>query len=274
MEVNGIKEKIKTLYDTINNLKDSITLKEDQLSTLTSTLKLKDEQIKTLESSLKVKKEKIGALEKTVKLKEEELKSTADSTVNKDVLVEKEKKIEELQKEIEILNDELSKSDEEIEQLELENEKLKEKNSSSSDSKIIDFSNISISTSEIIEKMREILQKALHSVTIVVPSITDLQDLYLYELRSSVNMKISCGINPGIEENANLLEEYESLDNISLRNFQGSDRYIIIRDGEELMLGVIGKNENNHLVFHTSDPSHIKLFNSLVMEGWLRSRRI
>ncbi len=221
-----------------------------------------------------MKKEKIGALEKTAKLKEEELKSTADSTVKKDVLLEKEKKIEELQKEVEILNDELSKSDEEIEQLELENEKLKEKNSSSSDSKIIDFTNISISTSEIIEKMREILQKALHSITIVVPTITDLQDLYLYEVRSSVSMKISCEINPGIEENANLLEEYESLDNISLRNFQGSDRYIIIRDGEELMFGVIGKNENNNLVFHTSDPSHIKLFNSLVMEGWLRSRKI
>ncbi len=274
MEVNGDKEKL--LRDTIEDIKKTIALKEDQLSTINSTLVLKDAQIKTLEDSLKVKEEKIAALEKTVKLKEDELKSTAGSAVDEEILIEKDKKIEELQKEIEILNDELNKSDEVIEQLELEKEKLeeKEKNSKSSDSKIIDFTNISISVSEIIEKMREILQKAMHNVTIAVPNITDLQDLHLYEVRSSVNMKISCEINPGIEENADLLDEYESLDNISLRNFEGSDRYIIIRDGEELMIGVIGKNDNNHLVFHTSDPSHIKLFNSLVMEGWLRSRKI
>ena len=274
MEVNGDKEKL--LRDTIEDIKKTIALKEDQLSTINSTLILKDAQIKTLEDSLKVKEEKISALEKTVKLKEEELKSTPVSTVDEDVLIEKEKKIEELQKEIEILNDELNKSDEVIEQLEVEKEKLeeKEKNSKSSDSNIIDFTNISINTSEIIEKMREILQKAMHNVSIVVPNITDLQELYLYEVRSSVNMKISCEINPGIEENADLLDEYESLDNISLRNFEGSDRYIIIRDGEELLIGVIGKKDNNHLVFHTSDPSHIKLFNSLVMEGWLRSRKI
>jgi chromosome segregation ATPase len=274
METEDLKTKIKTLYDTINNLKDSLNLKNDQLNTMQSTLNLKDEQIKTLENSLKLKEEKIDTLEKTVKLREEEIKSTADSTVDKVLIDEKEKKIEDLQKEIEILNDELSKSDEEIEQLELENEKLKEASSSSSDSKIIDFSNIVISKSEIIEKMREILQKALHSVTIVVPTITDLQDLYLYEVRSSVNMKISCEINPGIEENTELLDEYESLDNISLRNFEGSDRYVIIRDGEELLLSVIGKSEDNHLVFHTSDSAHIKLLNSLTMEAWLRSRRI
>jgi len=274
MEVNGDKEKL--LRETIEDIKKTIALKEDQLSTINSTLILKDAQIKTLEDSLKVKEEKIDALEKTVKLKEDELKSTAGSTVDEEVLIEKDKKIEELQKEIEILNDELNKSDEVIEQLELEKEKLeeKEKESKSSDSKIIDYTNISISTSEIIEKMREVLQKAMHNVTIVVPNITDLQDLHLYEVRSSVNMKISCEINPGIEENADLLDEYESLDNISLRNFEGSDRYIIIRDGEELVLGVIGKNDTNHLVFHTSDPAHIKLFNSLVMEGWLRSRKI
>ncbi|MFX1392873.1 MAG: hypothetical protein ACFFAH_04780 [Promethearchaeota archaeon] len=274
METEELKGKIKTLYDTINNLKNSINLKDDQMSTMQSTLNLKDDQINTLENSLKLKKEKIDALEKMVKLKEAEIKSTSDSTVDKDLLVEKEKKIEELQKEIELLNDELSKSDEEIEQLELENEKLRETNSRFTDSSIIDFTNIVISKSEIIKKMQEILQKALHSVTIVVPSIADLQDLHLYEIRSSVNMKISCEINPGIEESTELLDEYESLDNISLRNFEGSDRYVIIRDGEELLFGVIGRNEDNHLVFHTSDAAHIKLFNSLVMEGWLRSRKI
>ena len=127
---------------------------------------------------------------------------------------------------------------------------------------------------EILEKMRDILKNALHNVTIAVPDITDLQDLYLYEVRSSVNMKISCVINPGMEDHADLLEEYESLDNINIRAYESEDRFLIVRDGEELMMAVIGNDENNHLVFHTKDPNHIRLFNALAMETWMRSRKI
>ncbi len=126
---------------------------------------------------------------------------------------------------------------------------------------------------DIVEKMREILQKALHNVTIVVPSITDLQELRLYEVRSSVNIKIACLINPGEEEHASLLQEFESLDNVAIRSFEGEDRYVLVRDGEELLFGAVGKSDNA-LAFHTRDASHIRLFNSLVMEGWLRSRKL
>ena len=93
-------------------------------------------------------------------------------------------------------------------------------------------------------------------------------------MRSSVNIKISCEINQGIEEHVELLDEYESLDNISMRHFDGADRYVTNRDGEELLMAVIGKNENNHLVFKTKDPAHIRLLNPLVMDSWLRSRKI
>ncbi len=273
MEVDELKGSINNLNNTINNLRDSINLKDDQIKIIKDSMNLKDNQIKTLESSLKFKEEKIETLEKTIKLKEEQIRSTAIK-VNADLLEEKNKEIEDLQKEIEILNGELTKADEDLERLELENEKLKKKTDNSSDSKIIDFSSLVISKSEIIEKMREILQNALHSVTIAVPNINELQELYLYELRSSVNLKISCEINPGNEEDAELLEEYESLDNISIRNFKGSDRYVLVRDGEELLFAAIGNNESNHLAFHTKDPAHIRIFNSLVMETWLRSRPI
>jgi len=269
MEEKDLTGKIKTLYDTINNLKDSLILKDDQLSTMQTTLNLKDEQVTTLENSIKLKEEKMAALEKTIEIKEEELKSTVD----KELVAEKEKKIEELQKEIDLLNEELNKADEEIENLELEAEELKKAQSSSSQ-KIFDYTESHIGKAEILNKMREILQRAISSVTIVVQNITDLQELYLYEVRSSVNMKISCEINPGIVENADLLDEYESLDNISLRNYHGSARFVIIRDGEELMFGIIGAKDDNHLVFYTTDFTHIKLMQSMVMEAWLRSRKI
>jgi len=204
-------------------------------------------------------------LEKTLELKEEQINSTSLNS-------EKDKEIQELQKELELLNNELTKADEDLERLELENEKLKEGHSDSSNSKIIEYTNIEISKEVILKKMREILQNALHSVTITVPNIHDLQELKIYEVRAGINMKISCEIDPEIEEQIDILEEHESLDNISVRNFIGSDRYVILRDGEELFLGFKGVNDSNHLAFHTRDAAHIKIFNSLVMEAWLRSR--
>ncbi len=268
-KLNIAENNINTLNDTIKNLKESITLKDDQLNTIKGSISLKDDQIKTLDSSLKLKDEKIASLEKTL-----EAKSTEASSVNAELMAEKDKKIEELQKEIELLNDELSKADEDLETLELENEKMKKAFSESAVTKIPDFTDVDIKKSEILEKMHEILKNALHSVIIAVPNISDLQDLYLYELRSSVNLKISCGINPGLSEHAELLDEYESLDNMAIRNFEGSDRYVLIKDGDELLFAVIGKNEFNHLVIHTRDSAHIRLLNSLVMEAWLRSRKL
>jgi hypothetical protein len=140
--------------------------------------------------------------------------------------------------------------------------------------KIIDFTNIKITKSIILEKMREILEKAIANVTIVVPSIEDLQELYLYELRSSVSMKIACRINPEIEEHSELLDEFESLENIGLRNYGRVDRYVLTRDGEELFLAIIGSGDDNNLVIHTKDPKHIKLLNSISTEGWIQSRKV
>jgi len=210
-------------------------------------------------------------LQKTIDLREDEL----ENTVEKDLLENTKKEIEILQKKVKILEEELVNADEELEQLEMENEKLKNSISdTTNDSKIINFTNANISKSIIIEKMREILQEAMHNIMITVPFITDLQDLYLYEVRANVNIKASCQINPGSEEHADLLDELESLDNISIRSYQGEDRYLVMKDGEELLMAIIGADDNNHLVIHTEDPMHIKILNSLVMDSWLRARKI
>ena len=89
------------------------------------------------------------------------------------------------------------------------------------------------SKSEILKKMREILGNAVHNVTITVLDISDLRDLHLYEVRSSVNIKIMCNIDPSLEEDVELLEELESLDNITIRLYEDRDRFLIDRDGEE-----------------------------------------
>lgn len=262
------------LKDQIKMLKDSIELKDDQINTIKDSVKLKDQQIQTLESSLNLKEEKIQTLQKTIELKEQQIEEGAGNSANPEQLEAKVEEINELKQQIDILNEELTKADEDLEKLELENEKLRESAQSGADTNIIDFTTIQISREEILEKMRDILSRALSKVTIVVPTITDLMELQLYDVRSSVNLKISCMINPGIEEHSALLEEFEVLDNISLRAYEEKDRYVIIRDGEELMMGIIGNKDTNHLTFQTKDAAHIKLLNSLVLEAWLRSRKI
>ena len=235
---------------------------------------LKEEQVETLEYSLKIKNVKITTLEKSINLKEEQLKDLTSSTVEKNILIEKDKKIENLQEKLKILNGELETADEDLEALETENEKLRNNLASASGPKIVDWTDIEISKADILKKMRDILTKALHNITIAVPDIKDLQELHLYEVRSSVNMKVSCSIDPSLEEDAELLEEFGSLDNISIRLYEQKDRFVIDRDGAELFFGIIGENENKNLVIHTRDSKHQRLLRSLVMEGWLRSRKI
>ena len=266
-EINSLKKQL----EAKDNL---IKIKDEQIKTLEKALTLKDDQIKTLEKTLLTKEEETKTLIKTIALKDEQIKKLTSTAVDKTTLNEKQEEIDQLHKEIDILNEELSKADEDLESLALENEKLREAQKSSSDVTVIDYTNVQIPRSVILEKMREILEYAIANVAIVVPSIEDLQELYLYELRSSVTMKIACTINPEIQEHRELLEEFESLENIALRHYERKDRYVLTRDGEELFLAIIGSSNDNNLVIHTKDPKHIKLLSSISTEGWIQSRKV
>lgn len=267
MEIEKLKKQLE--------IKDSlIKLKDEQVKTLENSLKLKDQVIQTLESSLNIKDEKAKTLEKQIKLKEEEIENLISTSLDPLLLKEKVEKIKDLEKELKILNGELAKSDEDLESLELELEKLTNKKANTATSNILEATNTNISKSEIIEKMKDILQNASHKVMIVTPNILDLQDVPVYDVRSSVSVNIACLVNEGIDEHTELLDELLSLDNIAIRNYEREDRYVITRDGEELFLAVIGNSENNYLVIHTQDRNHIRLLNSLTMEAWIASRKI
>jgi chromosome segregation ATPase len=265
---------IKSKEDLIANLTTSLNLKDDQIKTMVDSMNLKEQQIDTLNKSLEIKNQKIKTIETSIGLKDEEIKELKSSTVNKDLIEEKDEEIEDYQKKIGILTGELEKADEDLEALEMENEKLRNNLTAESESKIIDSTHREIPKAEILKKIREILGNAVHNVTIAVLDINELQDLHLYEVRSSVNVKIMCNIDPSREDDAELLEELESLDNISIRLYEDRDRYLIDRDGEELLFSIVGEGENNNLVLYTKDVKHQRLLRSLVMEGWLRARKL
>lgn len=265
---------IKSKEDLTNNLTTSLNLKDDQIKTMIDSMNLKEQQLDTLNKSLEIKNQKIKTLETSISLKEEELKELRASTVNKNLIEEKEEEIEDCQNKLTILTGELEKADEDLEALEAENEKLRNNLASESDVKIIDSTFRKMPKGDILKKIREILGNAVHNVTIAVLDINDLQDLHLYEVRSSVNVKIMCNIDPSLEDDAELLEELESLDNISIRLYEDRDRYLIDRDGEELLFSIVGEGEENNLVLYTKDTKHQRLLRSLVMEGWLRARKL
>jgi len=139
---------------------------------------------------------------------------------------------------------------------------------------IFDFSKLKITKAQLLKKIREILERAQHKIMLTVPIITDLEDLEVYNVRAGVNMNITCFIDIGLDNHEELLEEHESLRNIDIRNFEGKDRWVIYRDGEELLFIAIGAEKSNYLVFHTRDSAHVKLFSSLATDAWLRSKRI
>ncbi len=265
---------IKSKEELINNLNTSLSLKEDQIKTMIDSMNLKEQHIDTLNKSLDLKNQNLKTLEQSFKLKEEELKELSSSTVKKNLLEEKDEEIEEYQKKLTILTGELEKADEDLDALEAENEKLRNNLASVPDEAIIDSTFREIPKAVILKKMRAILGNAVHNVTIAVLDINDLQDLHLYEVRANVNVKIMCNIDPSLEDDAELLEELESLDNITIRLYKDRDRFLIDRDGEELLFSIVGEGENNNLVIYTRDAKHQRLLRSLVMTGWLRARKL
>ncbi|MBY8980851.1 MAG: hypothetical protein KGD72_10700 [Candidatus Lokiarchaeota archaeon] len=265
---------IKSKEDLINNLNTSLTLKDDQIKTMIDSMNLKEQHNDTLNTSLQIKNEKIRDLEKNIRALNEKMNLLNSSTVDKDLITEKEDELEVYKKKVDILKGELEKQDEDFDLLDAENEKLRNDLASSSDPQIIDWTHVQIPKDSILKKIREILSKAVHNVTIAVPDIKDLQDLHLYEVRSSVNMKIMCYIDPSLELDEQLLMEFESLDNITIRMYEDKDRFVIDRDGTELLFAIIGEGENTNLIIHTRDVKHQRLLRSLVMEGWLRARKL
>lgn len=266
--------KLMSKEDLINNLTRSLDLKEDQIKTMIDSMNLKEQHNDTLNTSLQIKNEKIKDLEKNIRTQNEKMNLLKSSTVDKDIIAEKEDELEKCQNKLVILKGELEKQEEDLDMLDAENEKLRNDLASSSDPQIVDWTYVEIPKESILKKIREILSKAVHNVTIAVPDIKDLQDLHLYEVRSSVNMKIMCYIDPSLEDDEQLLMEFESLDNITIRMYEDKDRFLIDRDGEELLFAIIGEGLNNNLIIHTRDVKHQRLLRSLVMEGWLRARKL
>jgi hypothetical protein len=126
----------------------------------------------------------------------------------------------------------------------------------------------------VLQQIRKLMDDAMHSITLCIPSVLDIRDLDLHAVRSNIIVKIACNYEPGNAEHKEIISEFQMLENVSFRVFDSKDHWSVIKDGDALFLAVLGKNPGSIFGFLTHDPLHIKFFNSLVMESWLRGRKI
>lgn len=185
-------------------------------------------------------------------------------------LLDKDNKIKELEKENQLLTGDIEACDVEVTELK---QKINELETVSPGN--IGIQPLIIKKEDIKDFLIQMLRRALHNVNITTPTIIDLADLEVYDIKSTVNVNASCAVDQTIDEEQELLQEFEAFDNITLRHFGNKDRWICLKDNEELFFAAVDdNNEDDNLVLYCKNNSHVKLFNSLVMESWSRARKL
>ena len=172
------------------------------------------------------------------------------------------KKLNSLEEEMKYLQEDLLAADEEVESFEGQIKKLEGRMA------------IFLNNIQVLEEIKHIFATSLHNVTICTPTIDDLDKLDLFSVASSVVIKASCFIDPALPQHQKLMDEMKSFDNISLRLYDGKDRWTILKDREILFMAIEGNTPNQFLSFKTEDAAHINVFNTLMMETWLRGQNI
>jgi chromosome segregation ATPase len=271
---------IDNLKTQIETLKANIQMKETQIATVNDTLKMKDAQLKMKEEQVQLKEQQMEAYQKTMETKSKEIDSlrTDPNKVDKKIVDDKVKTIIDLENqlklskeqikvldsEMQLLKDDLDAADEECEKL---NDKVTKMEQNAKNG-------VFLKRDQVLKRMKEILAESLHNVQLCIPNIEDLAALDIYDIKASVSLKIACDIDMANPKHSEILQEFQALDNVSMRIYDGKDRWTILKDNEAIFFVVVGKDPNQYLAFYTADPLHVKMFNPLAMESWLRGRKV
>jgi len=268
--IEGLKAQLTSKDNLIKTLESNLKAKDDQVTTISGIVRTKDDQVQAIKHSLEMKDEQIFSLRTTLEAKEHEIQllnqkvDISKGMVSNTFLEEKNKRIQELEKEIKLLNLDLKAADDREAKMEA---KLKNMSSPAKGEIVM----TTITRAQIIEFLTDMVKRSVHNLVITTPSITDLAELGLYDARTSVNIKASCSVRSNSEDQQ-LLQEFEALDNITIRNFDSKDRWVLLKDNEEMFVAAIG--EKSIGAIFSNDHAHIKFFNSLMMESWLLAKKI
>lgn len=184
--------------------------------------------------------------------------------VETEKIQEYENRIKFLEDEVALLKGDINAADKKIEELESQNKISKD---------YVQATQF-ITRGQALNQLHDLLLDAVHNITITVPSIEDIKDLDIYSIKSTVMIKLACDIDINNDQHKEIIKEFQSYENVSIRIYNGKDRWSAIKDGDALFVGVLGQDPDKILCILTKDPWHVRFFNNLVMDSWLRARKM
>lgn len=167
-----------------------------------------------------------------------------------------------LEEEMKFLKDDLEDADTSVESLETKILQLQ------------DSDGVFLNQELVVSRIRAILDECVHNVTITCPTIMDASHLDLFDLKSNINIQACFHIDMSDAPSLKILEELESFDNITLREYPEQDRWSILSDGEVIFLAIVGNDPNHLMSFKTKDSKHLKVFQGFCMESWQLGKKI
>jgi hypothetical protein len=123
----------------------------------------------------------------------------------------------------------------------------------------------------IIKTFNELLEKALHNVMFVVPTLKELQQLDLKKIKPSVKASAAVKLDVASKEDIKIVEQIQKQYRIEIRAFNLDDRYGINVDRGSVFIGVNSKTEPFGMI--TENTEAIDLFmRQFIVECWTRGR--
>lgn len=177
-------------------------------------------------------------------------------------IIELEAQHKTLEEEMQFLKDDLEDADISVEKLEMTIQQLQNSDG------------VFLNQDQVVSRIRSILDECVHNVTITCPTIMGVSKLDLFDLKSNINIQAAFHIDLSNGESLKILEELESFDNITLREYPEQDRWSVFKDGEILFVAIVGKQPDHLMSFRTDDTKHLSVYKSLVMEPWLLGKKI
>ncbi|MHA1339713.1 MAG: helix-turn-helix domain-containing protein [Promethearchaeota archaeon] len=126
-------------------------------------------------------------------------------------------------------------------------------------------------------QINEEILSAKMRVLIVTPTLTDLEIEPILSVKSNINIRICCTIDPNNAEHKEILEKLEKKTNISLRHRTLQNLWGINRDYEEIILGIVSKSEVSEEIelvgLGSNLEEHIKILVPILEEAWMGSKK-
>ncbi|MBN2150284.1 MAG: hypothetical protein JW839_02445 [Candidatus Lokiarchaeota archaeon] len=217
-----------------------------------------------IEALAKESQAKIDEQEKKAQAEEEALQAEIERL--KGQISEHEAAVKEKEMEMLTIKDEMATLKDKL-VVEIESKQALESKISSTSMRLV------LGGDAIIEVFNDLLEKALHSVMFVVPTLKELQRLDLKRIKPSVKATASVKFDVASKEDLSIVEEIQKRCRIDIRAFNLDDRYGINVDRGIVFIGVNSKTEPFGMI--TENTEAIDLFvRQFIIEAWTRGRPI